>query len=164
MYKFTDTNFNSKQKRNYKILRLMFNWAGWLAIACLVLPVSYELLAMFVKDVAYVDISIDLPVLGIIVTGIILWFLLRWFVANRCINCFKSNALEEQSEKIIGNELLILNVTKQMKCKKCGFECEQITTRTGSTDGIARMSRDIKRGGKPRLKGESYTSWWRRNK
>jgi hypothetical protein len=59
---------------------------------------------------------------------------------------------------------LILNVTKQMKCKKCGFECEQITTRTGSTDGIARMSRDIKRGGKPRLKGESYTSWWRRNK
>jgi len=142
----------------------MFNWAGWLAIACLVLPVSYELLAMFVKDVAYVDISIDLPVLGIIVTGIILWFLLRWFVANRCINCFKSNALEEQSEKIIGNELLILNVTKQMKCKKCGFECEQITTRTGSTDGIARMSRDIKRGGKPRLKGESYTSWWRRNK
>jgi hypothetical protein len=164
MYKFTDTNFNSKQKRNYKILRLMFNWAGWLAIACLVLPVSYELLAMFVKDVAYVDISIDLPVLGIIVTGIILWFLLRWFVANRCINCFKSNALEEQSEKIIGNERLILNVTKQMKCKKCGFECEQITTRTGSTDGIARMSRDIKRGGKPRLKGESYTSWWRRNK
>ena len=164
MYKFTDTKFNSKQKRNYKILRLMFNWAGWLAIACLVLPVSYELLAMFVKDVAYVDISIDLPVLGIIVTGIILWFLLRWFVANRCINCFKSNALEEQSEKIIGNELLILNVTKQMKCKKCGFECEQITTRTGSTDGIARMSRDIKRGGKPRLKGESYTSWWRRNK
>lgn len=119
---------------------------------------------MFVKDVAYVDISIDLPVLGIIVTGIILWFLLIWFVANRCINCFKSNALEEQSEKIFGNELLILNVTKQMKCKKCGFECEQITTRTGSTDGIARMSRDIKRGGKPRLKGESYTSWWRRNK
>lgn len=164
MYKFTDTNFNSKQKRNYKILRLMFNWAGWLAIACLVLPVSYELLAMFVKDVAYVDISIDVPVLGIIVTGLILWFLLRWFVANRCINCFKSNALEEQSEKIIGNELLILNVAKQMKCKKCGFECEQITTRTGSTDGIARMSRDIKRGGKPRLKGESYTSWWRRNK
>ena len=164
MYKFTDTNFNSKQKRNYNILRLMFNWAGWLAIACLVLPVSYELLAMFVKDVAYVDISIDVPVLGIIVTGLILWFLLRWFVANRCINCFKSNALEEQSEKIIGNELLILNVTKQMKCKKCGFECEQITTRTGSTDGIARMSRDIKRGGKPRLKGESYTSWWRRNK
>jgi hypothetical protein len=164
MYKFTDTNFNSKQKRNYKILRLMFNWACWLAIACLVLPVSYELLAMFVKDVAYVDISIDVPVLGIIVTGLILWFLLRWFVANRCINCFKSNALEEQSEKIFGNELLILNVTKQMKCKKCGFECEQITTRTGSTDGIARMSRDIKRGGKPRLKGESYTSWWRRNK
>jgi hypothetical protein len=164
MYKFTDTNFNSKQKRNYKILRLMFNWAGWLAIACLVLPVSYELLAMFVKDVAYVDISIDVPVLGIIVTGLILWFLLRWFVANRCINCFKSNALEEQSEKIIGNERLILNVAKQMKCKKCGFECEQITTRTGSTDGIARMSRDIKRGGKPRLKGESYTSWWRRNK
>lgn len=164
MYKFTDTNFNSTQKRNYKILRLMFNWAGWLAIACLVLPVSYELLAMFVKDVAYVDISIDVPVLGIIVTGLILWFLLRWFVANRCINCFKSNALEEQSEKIIGNELLILNVAKQMKCKKCGFECEQITTRTGSTDGIARMSRDIKRGGKPRLKGESYTSWWRRNK
>jgi hypothetical protein len=119
---------------------------------------------MFVKDVAYVDISIDVPVLGIIVTGLILWFLLRWFVANRCINCFKSNALEEQSEKIIGNERLILNVTKQMKCKKCGFECEQFTTRTGSTDGIARMSRDIKRGGKPRLKGESYTSWWRRNK
>ncbi len=164
MYKFTDTNFNSKQKRNYKILRLMFNWAGWLGIACLVLPVSYELLAMFVKDVAYVDISIDVPVLGIIVTGLILWFLLRWFVANRCINCFKSNALEEQSEKIIGNELLILNVAKQMKCKKCGFECEQLTQRTGSYEGISRMSRTIKQGGKPRLKGESYTSWWRRNK
>ena len=164
MYKFTDSNFTPKQKRNYKILRLMFNWAGWLAIACVVLPVLYELLAMFVKDVAYVDISIDIPVLGVIVTGVILWFLLRWFVANRCINCFKSNALEEQSEEITGNEIMILNVSKQMKCKKCGFECEQLTQRTGSYEGIGRMSRTIMQGGKPRLKGESYTSWWRRNK
>ena len=142
----------------------MFNSAGWVVIACLVLPFSYELLAMFVKDVAYVYISIDIPVLGVIVTGVILWFLLRWFVAKRCINCFKSNALEEQSEKITGNEIMILSVSKQLKCKKCGFECQQITTRTGSTDGIGRMSRDIKQGGKSRLKGESYTSWWRRNK
>jgi hypothetical protein len=164
MYKFTDSNFTPKQKRNYKILRLMFNWAGWLAIACVVLPFSYELLAMFVKDVAYVDISIDIPVFGVIVTGVILWFLLRWFVANRCINCFKSNALEEQSEEITGNEIMILNVSKQMKCKKCGFECEQLTQRTGSYEGISRMSRTIKQGGRSRLKGESYTSWWRRNK
>ena len=164
MYKFTDSNFTPKQKRNYKILRLMFNWAGWLAIACVVLPFSYELLAMFVKDVAYVDISIDIPVFGVIVTGVILWFLLRWFVANRCINCFKSNALEEQSEEITGNEIMILNVSKQMKCKKCGFECEQLTQRTGSYEGIGRMSRTIKQGGRSRLKGESYTSWWRRNK
>ena len=142
----------------------MFNSAGWVVIACVVLPFSYELLAMFVKDVAYVDISIDVPVLGVIVTGVILWFLLRWFVANRCINCFKSNALEEQSEEITGNEIMILNVSKQMKCKKCGFECEQLTQRTGSYEGIGRMSRTIKQGGKPRLKGESYTSWWRRNK
>ena len=177
MYKFTDSNFTPKQKRNYKILRFMFNSAGWLAIACVVLPVLYELLAMFVKDVAYVDISIDIPVLGVIVTGVILWFLLRWFVANRCINCFKSNALEEQSETIVsdwskyGVEMtkidkggLQVMAVKQLKCKKCGFECQQITTRTGSTDGIGRMSRDIKQGGKSRLKGESYTSWWRRNK
>jgi hypothetical protein len=142
----------------------MFNWAGWLVIACVVLPFSYELLAMFVKDVAYVAISIDIPVFGVIVTGVILWFLLRWFVANRCINCFKSNALEEQSEEITGNEIMILNVSKQMKCKKCGFECEQLTQRTGSYEGISRMSRTIKQGGRSRLKGESYTSWWRRNK
>jgi hypothetical protein len=164
MYKFTDSKFTPKQKRNYKILRFMFNWAGWLVIACVVLPFSYELLAMFVKDVAYVDISIDIPVFGVIVTGVILWFLLRWFVANRCINCFKSNALEEQSEEITGNEIMILNVSKQMKCKKCGFECEQLTQRTGSYEGISRMSRTIKQGGRSRLKGESYTSWWRRNK
>ena len=164
MYKFTDSNFTPKQKRNYKILRFMFNWAGWLVIACVVLPVLYELLAYFVKGVAYVDISIDIPVFGVIVTGVILWFLLRWFVENRCINCFKSNALEEQSEEITGNEIMILNVSKQMKCKKCGFECEQLTQRTGSYEGIGRMSRTIKQGGKPRLKGESYTSWWRRNK
>ena len=177
MYKFTDSNFTPKQKRNYKILRFMFNSAVWLAIACLVLPVSYELLAMFVKDVAYVDIYVDIPVLGVIGTGVILWFLLRWFVAKRCINCFKSNALEEQSETIVsdwskyGVEMTKIDkggvqvmAVKQLKCKKCGFECQQITTRTGSTDGIGRMSRDIKQGGKSRLKGESYTSWWRRNK
>jgi hypothetical protein len=177
MYKFTDSNFTPKQKRNYKILRFMFNWAGWLVIACVVLPVLYELLAYFVKGVAYVDISIDIPVFGVIVTGVILWFLLRWFVANRCINCFKSNALEEQSETIVsdwskyGVEMtkidkggLQVMAVKQLKCKKCGFECQQITTRTGSTDGIGRMSRDIKQGGRSRLKGESYTSWWRRNK
>jgi hypothetical protein len=112
---------------------------------------------MFVKDVAYVDISIDIPVFGVIVTGVILWFLLRWFVANRCINCFKSNALEEQSETIVsdwskyGVEMtkidkggLQVMAVKQLKCKKCGFECQQITTRTGSTDGIGRMSRTIK--------------------
>ena len=43
---FTDSNFTPKQKRNYKILRFMFNWAGWLVIACVVLPFSYELLAI----------------------------------------------------------------------------------------------------------------------
>jgi len=48
----------------------MFNSAGWVVIACLVLPFSYELLAMFVKDVAYVYISIDVPVFGVIVTGV----------------------------------------------------------------------------------------------
>ncbi|NBO61404.1 MAG: hypothetical protein EBU82_10590, partial [Flavobacteriia bacterium] len=57
MYKFTDTNFNSKQKRNYKILRLMFNWACWLAIACLVLPVSYELLAIYREDQANYELK-----------------------------------------------------------------------------------------------------------
>lgn len=163
MYKFTDTHFNPKQKRNYKILRVMYNFAGWFALACLILPFAYDLLAMFIKDVTYTDISVDLPTFWIIVFALVLWFVLRWFAANRCINCFSTNSLEEQSEKITGNERLILIVTKQMKCKKCGFECEQITTRTGSTDGIGRMSRDINRGGKSRLKGESYTSWWRRN-
>jgi len=152
MYKFTDTNFTSTQKRNYKILRVIYNFAGWFAAACLILPFAYDLLAMFIKDVTYKDISVDLPTFWIIVFALVLWFVLRWFAANRCINCFSSNALEEQSEKITGSERLILNVTKQMKCKKCGYECEQLTQRTGNYEGIGRMAREKRKKEQERFK------------
>ncbi len=164
MYKFTDTHFTPAQRRNYKFLRFLFNFAGWLAVASIVLPFIYVSITYFLEGAFYYYISYQIPWFGIIVGALVLWVLLRGFTSNRCLNCFRFNALEEQSEKILGNELLILNVVKHMKCKKCGFECEQISQRTGSYEGIGRMSRTIKQGGKPRLKGESYTSWWRRNK
>jgi hypothetical protein len=108
---------------------------------------------------------------------LVFWGFSRVFVANRCLNCFKYG-LKVSSEQtyqdaaswmkfgvVKGNyNVLQLLVVQQVQCKKCGFECERITQRPGSTDGIGGMARDIKRGGKSRLKGESYTSWWRRNK
>ncbi len=177
MYKFTETNFTPKQLQRYKTLRFIYNFAGWFAVACIVLPFAFTILSYFIKDVFYVDISIDFPILGTIVFALVIWFVLRNFVENRCLNCFKYNGLLENSETIVSDWSkygvektkidtggLQVMAVKQMKCKKCEFSCEQITTRTGSTDGIAQMSRDIKRGGKARLKGENYTSWWRRNK
>jgi hypothetical protein len=164
MYKFTDTHFTPAQRRNYTFLRFLYNFAGWFAVASIVLPFVFVSINYFMEGVFYKGISVKIPWFWIIVGALVLWLVLRRFTSNRCLNCFKFNALEEQSEKILGNELLTLNVAKHMKCKKCGFECEQISQRGGSHEGIGRMSRTIKQGGKTRLKGETYTSWWRRNK
>jgi len=177
MYKFTDTHFTPAQRRNYTSLRFLYNFAGWFAVASIVLPFVFVSINYFMEGVFYRGISVKIPWFWIIVGALVLWLVLRRFTSNRCLNCFKFNALVEQSETIVsdwskyGVEMtkidkggLQVMAVKQMKCKKCGFECQQITTRTGSTDGIGRMSRTIKQGGKSRLKGETYTSWWRRNK
>jgi hypothetical protein len=164
MYKFTDSNFTPTQRRNYTFLRFLYNFAGWFAVASIVLPFVFVSINYFMEGVFYKGISVKIPWFWIFIGALVLWLVLRGFTSNGCLNCFKFNALEEQSEKILGNELLTLNVAKHMKCKKCGFECEQISQRTGGYEGIGRMSRTIKQGGKTRLKGETYTSWWRRNK
>jgi hypothetical protein len=175
MYKFTETNFTPKQLQRYKNLRFTYNFAGWFAVICILLPFAFTTLAYFINGAFYVDISIDFPILGIIVFALVLWFILRNYAANRCFNCLKYNGLIQTSETIVSDwskygvektkiDTVQIMAVKQLKCKKCGFECEQITTRTGSLDGIGRMSRDIKQGGKARLKEENYTSWWRRNK
>jgi hypothetical protein len=175
MYKFTVTNFTPKQLGRYKTLRFIFNFAGWFSVACIAIPFTFSILTDFINRVFYVDISLDFPMFGIIVFALVLWLVLRSFVANRCFNCFKFNGLKEISETVVSDwskygvekskrDITQIMAIKQMKCNKCGFECQQITLRTGNLDGIGRMSRDIKRGGKTRLKGENYTSWWRRNK
>lgn len=164
MYNFINANFTPNQQRRFKTLAFVYNFAGWIAVASIILPFVYETLAYFFMGIAHIDISLDIPYLRVILFALVMRFVLRKLVANRCVNCLRSNALEEQSEKIMENELLILNVAKQMKCKKCGFECEQLIQRTGSYEGIGRMSRTITQGGKSRQKGESYISWWRRNK
>jgi hypothetical protein len=177
MYKFTDTNFTPAQRRNYTFLRFLYNFAGWFAVASIVLPFVFVSINYFMEGVFYKDISVKIPWFWIIIGALVLWVVLRGFTSNRCLNCFKFNALEEQSETIVSDWSkyglektkidkggLQIMAVKQLKCKKCAFECQQITTRTGATNGIARMSRDIKRGGKSRLSGETYTSWWRRNK
>ena len=64
MYKFTETNFTPKQLQRYKTLRFIYNFAGWFAVACIVLPFAFTILSYFIKDVFYVDISIDFPILG----------------------------------------------------------------------------------------------------
>ncbi len=179
MYKFTDTNFTPKQKRNYKFLGLLYTLAGWFATACLLMPFGLVLLRGFLDDV--LDYEPNFPsddsMLQLFIGSLVFWGFSRVFVANRCLNCFKYG-LKVNSEQTYGDaeswkkfgvvkgkyNVLQLLVVQQVQCKKCGFECERITQRTGNYEGIGRMHRDIKKGGKPRLPGEDYTSWWRRNK
>lgn len=174
MYKFIDTNFTTGQLRNYKRLRFLFDFAGWFAIGSIVLGFTLSIFESFLYELFYIRLPFEVPKFWIIVFALVLWVVLRVFT-QRCLNCLKFNSLEGKEEKIEGDwskyglikskydVLQILVVTKK-KCKKCGFECVQISQRTGSYEGIGRMSRIIKQGGKPRIKGETYTSWWRRNK
>jgi hypothetical protein len=175
MFKFSDSKFSPTQRRNYKRLRFILNFSSFLTIALIVLPFAYEIFAMFVKDVSFTDISVDFPNLWMIVFALVIGYFLRKFAINRCLNCYQANALEEISESIANDwskygiektksDAVMVLAVKQLKCTKCSFECEQLVVRTGHLSGIARMSRDIKRGGKARNKGESYTSWWRRNR
>jgi hypothetical protein len=123
----------------------------------------------------YKGISVKIPWFWIFIGALVLWLVLRGFTSNRCLNCFKFGSLEQKEERSESDwskygitksrsDVLILLIITKRQCKKCGFECEQISQRTGGYEGIGRMSRTIKQGGKTRLKGETYTSWWRRNK
>jgi hypothetical protein len=175
MYKFTDSNFTPTQRRNYTFLRFLYNFAGWFAVASIVLPFVFVSINYFMEGVFYKGISVKIPWFWIIVGALVLWLVLRGFTSNRCLNCFKFGSLEQKEERSESDwskygitksrsDVLILLIITKRQCKKCGFECEQISQRTGGYEGIGRMSRTIKQGGKTRLKGETYTSWWRRNK
>jgi len=175
MYRFVDKDFTPVQRRNYKLMRFLFNFAGWFAAACLVLPFIMVFITSFLKEVFFLNLSNNIPWFWIFVGALVLWLVLRGFTSNRCLNCFKFGALMQKEEKIESDwskygitksryDVVILLIITKKQCKKCGFECEQISRRTGNLEGIGRMSKTIKQGGKPRLNGESYTSWWRRNK
>jgi hypothetical protein len=177
MYKYTDTDFTPKQNRNYKLLRFLYNIVGLIAGGSIVLPFVIFTLDYFLYGIFHIKISLEYPYFPTFICAIILLFITRKFT-NRCFECFKFNTWIEKGVKEFlrafewekygfqktKSDTALLLVVKQLKCSKCGFECEQISQRTGHLDGIARMSRDIKKGGKQRLKGESYINWWRRNK
>ena len=104
---------------------------------------------------------------------VIIGILQLWIVKSltfRCVNCF-SNSKVMEDERIVDHakydmkrsptQILLLQA---YKCNKCNFRWENLVERTGHIEGIGRMSKDIKSGGKSRMKGESYTNWWRRNK
>lgn len=126
------------------------------------LPFIYASITFFLEGVFYYHISFQIPWFWIFIGSLILWVALRGFTANRCLNCFKFGALEQIDEKSESDwskygitksrsDALILLIVTKKKCKKCGFECEQISQRTGSYEGIGSMSRTIKKGGKTRL-------------
>jgi hypothetical protein len=146
---YVKSNFSNAQIKKYQILSAI---------------VLISQLLFFLSIVLMFFISFWIVIIGILQ----LWII--QLLSFRCVNCL-SNSKDLLEEKAVNHtdyglkrsptQILFLQT---YKCKKCGFNWENLVERTGHLDGISSMSRDIKNGGKSRMKGESYYNWWKRNK
>ena len=71
MYKFTDTHFTPAQSRNYNFLRFLYNFAGWFAVASIVLPFVFVSINYFMEGVFYRGISVKIPWFWIIIGALV---------------------------------------------------------------------------------------------
>jgi hypothetical protein len=105
----------------------------------------------------------------IVIIGILQLLIVQRFTFL-CVNCLSYSKVLIEEKPVNHSDYMLKRSPTQIlflqtyKCKKCDFNWENLVERTGHLDGIATMSRDIKTGGKSRMKGESYLSYWRRSK
>ena len=143
-------NFDASQKRHYRF---------------------FTLSSLISKGLFFLSIILCFfTSFWIVVIGIIQMWIINSLVLS-CVNCL-SNKTDITDEKQVeyldykfkrSSPVMVL-IKQTHKCRKCDFTWNNLFERTGHLDGIGKMSKDIKNGGKSRFKGESYINWWKRNK
>lgn len=146
---YVKNNFTNSQLKKYQMLSAI------VIISQLLLLVSIVLMFYF---------SFWILIIGILQILIVQRFTFL------CVNCLSYSKVLIEEKLVNYTDYMLKRSPTQIlylqsyKCKKCNFIWGNLVERTGHLDGIATMSRDIKKGGKSRMKGESYYNYWKRSK